>query len=251
MKKLKHLYLPVAAVLFSAAALYLRRQLYAVALDSKGLLLSGHPLEAALWAVVLGGGILLTLAASRLGGANLYEENFRSSIPAFCGNAFMSATVLAMAMNQSLSMPGRIDLVWRFLGFLTAPGLLWAALCRSMGKKPFFGIHGALSAFLLLYLISRYQLWSSNPQLQDYVFELLAAAALTLFSYHCAAFEADTGSRRMQLATGMLSVLLCGAAVPYSGFPNLYLCGLIWAVTDLCALTPPMQKDEVAGHDPS
>ena len=251
MKKLKNMLLPFTAVVFSAAALYLRRQLYAVALDGKGLLLTGHPLETALWAVVLGGALLFILAASRLGGTNLYEDNFHPSLLAFCSNAFLSATVMTMALNHVLPLSEKVNLAWRVLGFLTAPGLLWVSICRSMGKKPFFGVHGALSVFLLLHLISRYQLWSGNPQLQDYVFELLAFVALILFSYHCTAFEADMGSRRMQLATGLLTILLCGAAIPYSDFPNLYICGLIWAATDLCCPFLPPKEVEVDSDEAS
>ena len=245
MTKLKNMILPAVAVLFSAAAWFLRRELYAAALDSKGLLLSGHPLETALWAVVLGGGLALVLAASQLKGSDLYGDNFTPSIPAFCGNALMCATVLAMVLYQVLPMSEKVNLVWKALGFLTAPGLLWVAICRSMGKKPFFGVHGGLCVFLLLYLISRYQGWSGNPQMQDYVFELLASVALILFSYYCTAFEADSGSRRMQLATGLLAVLLCGAAIPCSEFPNLYICGLIWAATDLCCPFQPPKEVEV------
>ena len=144
MTKLKNMILPAVAVLFSAAAWFLRRELYAAALDSKGLLLSGHPLETALWAVVFGGGLAMVLAASQLKGSDLYEDNFTPSIPAFCGNALMCATVLAMVLYQVLPMSEKVNLVWKALGFLTAPGLLWVAICRSMGKKPFFGVHGGL-----------------------------------------------------------------------------------------------------------
>ena len=151
MKKLKNMLLPFAAVVFSAAALYLRRQLYAVALDGKDLLLTGHPLETALWAVVLGGALLFILAASRLGGTNLYEDNFHPSLLAFCSNAFLSATVMTIALNHVLPLSEKVNLAWRVLGFLTAPGLLWVSICRSMGRKPFFGVHGALSVFLLIY----------------------------------------------------------------------------------------------------
>ena len=143
MKKLKHLYLPVAAVLFSAAALYLRRQLYAVALDEKGLLLTGHPLETALWAVVLGGALLFILAASRLGGSNLYEDNFHPSLLAFCSNAFLSATVMVMALNQVLPLSEKVNLAWRILGFVThrdcsgyPSAALWAGSPSSVSTEP-------------------------------------------------------------------------------------------------------------------
>ena len=90
--------------------------------------------------------------------------------------------------------------------------------------------------------------FGNYPFLQSVGYSLLitvASVALILFSYYCAAFEADAGSRRMQLAAGLTAILLCGAAVPYSAFPNLYLCGLIWAATDLCCPFQPTKEVEV------
>ena len=114
-----------------------------------------------------------------------------------------------------------------------------------------FLLYVVVCLFLMVHIVTRYQLWSGNPQIQDYVFDLLAMVALTLFSYQCTAFEADRGNRQLQLGTGLLAILLCGAALGRSEMTMLCAAGMVWAATDLCHLTPPQSKDEVDCHDPS
>ena len=68
-----------------------------------------------------------------------------------------------------------------------------------------------------------------------------------LFSYYQTAFDVGMGKRRMQLGTGLLTVFACFAAIPGSQTALLYLTGGIWALTNLCALTPadsePVMED--------
>ncbi len=241
--------LPGAVLILSVAAYFLRRRLYAVAVDEKGLLIAHHPLGLLLWAVILAGAVLILLTVRKLDGSRVYEDNFAPSNTAALGHFLMGCTALMMTLLSDFPLPDPVGTIWKALGLMTAAAMLWAGFCRTKGKKPFFGVHAALCLFLLLYLVSRYQLWSSNPQLQDYVFELLALVCLTLFSYHYAAFELGTGSRRMLLATGLLAVLLCGAANFRSQIPALYFSGLVWAAADLCRLDPPPKKDEVDAHE--
>ena len=246
MKELKKKSLLLPAVMGLGAAAYcLRRALYTTAVDEKGLLIANHPLTFALWAVVFSGGLLIAGAVWKGGGSDRYEDNFGPSQAGALGHFLMAGTVLVMALRSDFPLPGPIGQVWRVLGFLTAPAMVWGGICRKTGRKPFFGIHAALCLFLLLYLVSRYQLWSGNPQLQDYVFELLAAVTLTLFAYQHAAFAVDMGSQRMLTAMGLLTVLLCGGALYGAEMPGLYLCGAVWAAVDL------PKKDEVKPHDPS
>lgn len=243
-------WLPLAAVGFGIAALILRRLLYAAAMDNMGLLTANHPLEIALWAVVLTGAVLLLSAVQKMQGSWEYENNFTASTASFLGHALMGCAILTMVMQGTFPLPGPIAVIWKVLGFAAAPAMLWAGICRKNGQKPFFGIHAATCLFLLLYLVSQYQTWSGNPQLQDYIFDLLAMVALILFSYHCAAFESGMGKRRMQLAAGLMSILLCGVALSGGETPMLYAGGVAWAASDLCRLSLSKEVG-VDIHDPS
>ena len=50
--------------------------------------------------------------------------------------------------------------------------------------------------FFLVHIVTRYQLWSANPQMQDYVFALLGAMALMFFGFYEASQAADCGNPR-------------------------------------------------------
>jgi len=244
-------WLPAVVLSLSILALSLHRGLYAVALDEKGLLIARHPLTFMLWAAVLAGAALILLTVRNLDGSNVYEDNFAPSTLALLGHIHIGLTVALMAMLYPLPMGGPISFLWKVLGILCGGAMIWGGICRKKGTKPFFGIHAGLTVFLLLYLLSRYQSWSGNPQLQDYVFELLALVFLVLFSYQFAAFEAGMGSRRSQLITGLFVLLLWGPASFRGQVPGLYFSGAFWAVTNLCRLIPPPEKDEVESHDPA
>lgn len=250
MKNLKKVeYLPLTVLAFGILGLALRRLLYAFAVDEKNLLVSGHPLETALWAVVLAGVAVIVLFVRKLDGSNAYEDNFGPSAVAALGHFLMGYSILMLVLLDEPGMPGRIGTVWQVMGFVTAPALVWAGFCRLKGKKPFFLIHGLTSVFLLLHVVTHYQHWSGNPQLQDYVFDLFAAVMLMLFSYYAAAFEAGMGKRRMQLATGLLALLLCGVSLSGTEFPGLYVSGSVWAAADLCRLMPKPKPRESEGTD--
>ncbi len=243
------LFLAVWALAILAA--FLRRGLYLHAVDARGLLISRHPLEIALWAVVLAGVAVIIGIVWKLDGSNAYEENFDASASAALGYFLLAYVIGMMVLLNNFQGTDQIARLQRILGAIAVPGLVWGGIRRIRGKMPFFGIHVVLCLFLLLYLISWYQLWSGNPQLQDYVFDLLAAVALILFSYQCAAFEAGVGKRNMQLGFGLTAILFCGAALGRTEMTGLFAAGMVWAVTDLCRLAPPPKKEEVEHHDPS
>lgn len=244
----KHGLLLIAVWALACGAAFLRRALYIHAVDAKGLLVRNHPLALLLWAVVVLGGALILLSVRKLDGSNVYERNFEKCAPS--GYVLLAAVIGWMVLMDRFSGMARFAQPLQVLGGLCVPALIWGGICRFRGRRPFFLIHGALTVFLLLLLISRYQAWSGNPQLQDYVFDLLALVALTLFSYQTTAFEADRGNRRLHLATGLLAVLLCGAALGRTDMTGLCAAGMVWAAMDLCRLTPP-EKDEVDEHDPA
>lgn len=242
-KKRKWL-LPAVAAL-GILAMALRMGLYALAADRKGLLVSGHPLETALWAVVLAGAALIVLAVFGMDGSARYEDNFRSSGFAAAGNFLMGAAVAMTAVLDGAKMTGPAAAALTVLGCGAAAAFLAAGYCRLKGKKPFFLTHAVGCVFLLLNIVVHYRSWSGDPQLQDYIFDLLAGVMLMLFCYYTAMFEADAGKRRMQLATGLMAVLFGLTAQSDSEFFVLCVSGVIWAASDLCTLEPrPKESGE-------
>ena len=114
--------------------------------------------------------------------------------------------------------------------------LLLAGISRALGKRPFFLLHVVVCLYFLLHIVNHYQLWSSQPQMQDYIFSLLGVMALMFFSFYTAALEADCGNDRMLFGMGLSAIYLCCAELARSSCPWLYLGGLVWVLTDLCSM---------------
>lgn len=238
--------LPALTAGLGVIGLALRWLLYAVAPDEKNLLPLYHPLEIALWLVTAAAVALIVVTVRKLDGSNRYADNFGPSLPAAAGHFVAAAGILLTVLMTDMDMSGAVVKAWKVLGFLSAPALVLAGLGRMQGKRPMFLSHMVVCLFFVLHILNNYQIWSGNPQLQDYVFSLFGGAALMLFVFYQAAFEVGLGKRRMQLATGLLAVFFGCVALSGSGYPMLYFGGAVWAFTDLCALTPVPKRQRPA-----
>jgi len=212
----------------------LRTALYAAALDEKNLLRSGHVLSYMVWAVTAAAVAVAAAGALRQRGSEKYADHFGPNVPGAAGAAVLGIAlgITVFAMGTPFTLLEKL----RFAaGVACVPGMLYVAVCRLRGKQPLFLCHSLLCVFLALYLVSHYRLWSGNPQLQDYVFGMLALVVLALFSYQQAAFDVDSGKPKLQLLTGLLSGFLCTAALCRTEYPWLYVAGAVWSLTNLCS----------------
>lgn len=230
----KRMGLPAAMLLSGTAAMLLRRQLYLTAVDAKGLLLRHAPLEMLLLALTAAAAIVVFLAVKNDRGSELYEDNYSASVPAALGHVAAAAGIFLQVRWTVPGMGGYLGSVWQLLGLAAPVCLVLAGVLRLMGKKPFFLLHVIPCLFLLVHVVNSYQLWSSNPQLQDYLFALLASISLILLAHYTAAFEAGLGNRKLVLGTGMMAVYLCLAELGWTDSPALYFGCMLWALTGMC-----------------
>ena len=241
-KLLKPRFLPVMAAALGGIALVLRRLLYGLAMDTRGLLVSGHPLETAL--IVLTGLVLLgiVLKAESLYGSEEYADNFRADKPAAVGHLLAAAGIYLTAVTHQPLMRNYIGQFWQCLGYLAPVCLAAAGYYRFRGQKPLFLLHLIPCLFLVFHIVDHYQQWSGNPQMQDYVFALLGAMTLMFFAFYSAAFEVGMGNRRLHLGMGLAAVYLCLAELAMTEYPFLYLGGAAWALTGLCNPKPRRRR---------
>ena len=208
-------------------ALLLRLNL--VAVDEKNLLRSAHPLSWAVWAVAAVCVVLALLTARKTREGKTLSLS--DPICAFGHGIFALMLVIGVyAMGPAVSVVEKLCMV---MGWLSAVCLGYGAFCHATGKRVFFGCYCVVCVFFALYLVGRYQVWSSNPQLLDYVFAMLSCVMLTLFAYQNAALCVGIGSRRMWLATGLLAVSFGFAAIYSWNHMLLHLGGAVWAMTTL------------------
>lgn len=244
-------FLTFAALASGALALVLRWALYALAVDEKGLLPVVHPLEALLWVLTAAAAAFLIFRVRKLDGSNRYTDNFGPSLPALAGAWAMAAGILATVLTADAAYASPMSLLWKVTGFLSVPALVLTGLARKQGKRPLFLFHFVVCVHFALHMVSRYQSWSGNPQLQDYFYSLFGIVLLMLFAFYQAAFDVGSGKRRMQLAIGLLAAYCCLAALAHTECPALYLGGGVWTLTGLCTQSPVprRQKQEAPAQD--
>lgn len=235
-------YLPHLSLGAGLIGLLLQGLLFLLTLDQKGLVASGHFLNILAWIVLIAVNVLFAVAVSRLHGHNRYGDNYPASTLGAIGSFALAAGIL-VTVPFHLDLQGNLlAVLWLVLAVLTVPSLIFTGLCRRSGKRPAFLFHSVTCLFFAIHLVHCCQSWSSEPQIETYGFSLLASIALMLSAYHRAAFDSGIGRRRMQLFTGLAAGCLCLAAIPGSQHKLMYLTGSLWALTNLCVLTPPRRR---------
>lgn len=223
-------------LLLGIGAMVLRKLLYLMAVDVKGLLVRNHPLEIALAALTAAALTVLVLAVRKQKGSENFADCYTADLPAAFGNVAAGAGIALTVLTTDPGMGGYLESAWRILGLAAPVCMCVAGIARMWGRKPFFLLHVAVCLFFVVHIVTRYQLWSGNPHMQDYVFALLGAMTLMFFGFYTSAMEADCGSRRMSVGMGLAAIYLCCAELSRSDCPWLYLGGILWVLTDLCSL---------------
>lgn len=219
--------------------LVLGRLLYALALDERGLLVRGHLLSILLCLL-----IPISLAVVLLPLPGRKEEvraDFTPGPWASLGHGLAAAAILGAVVTGDAASPGGTGILWQILGVLAALGLVFAAWQQCRGKAPGFAGYLALCLFLLSHLVAHYRQWCADPQILDYLFELLGAGMWMLFAYYRACDRVGLGKPRMCLATGLLTVTFCLCALGTRADVWLCLAGAIFAGT--CLYSPTHREE--------
>ena len=237
-KYLNPIYLPWFIPAAGLLGIGLRVWLLADGFDKKGLLITGHPADALIWiltALVLA---LLVISCLPLVQASKYSFNYPASVTGAAGEALGAIGILAACIRTLSGTTDIVTAVCLVLGFLAVPALGYGAWCRLNGQQPPMYFHGTVCLFWMMRLVCQYRIWSPDPQLQDYGFQLLATVFLMLSSFHRAAFDADMGQRRLSAIFQLGAIYFCMISIPGCKDWLLYLCCGIWTALNLCSLLP-------------
>ena len=223
----------------------LRLLMYRIGFDEKNILSASHPLHLFCLGMTAMLAVYLLLHTSRLKGSSDPNLNFPRSGPRQMGlfSAGCLMTLHALTLTEETS--SLLALCRMLLAFGSAGGMVLCALFPGKLRRVHIVCRGMICLFFALDMLARYQVWSGNPQLPDYVFQVLACVTLCLCSYHRLAFDTGLGKRRTLLFTSLMAIylnLLC-AAGPET--PIFYLGGALWAAGCICtAETPPEQEGQ-------
>lgn len=228
--------------------LVLRLALYGTGIDEKGLLISGHWAGIALWVLsALVAAALLFLTRS-IRGPEEYCDACPESFTAGLGALVLAAGILLTTISGFAESSSSVEQTVWLLGVASVISMAWVSFCRFSGKKPPFLCYGAVCLYFALRMVSRYQFWSSDPQLQDYVFYLGAYVALMLTAYHHAAFAAGIGRHRSLWLLSLAAVYLCCLSLKGTSDTLLLFTAGIWAFTNLTGVQPKSRRQRPALH---
>lgn len=210
--------------------------------DDKGFLKTGHFSGILLWifaAITAGVVIYGCLPVVE---ANKYTFNFPASLPGAVGEGVLGIGILVAGILTLSGSSGFLAVATAIVAFLSVPLLVLCSLYRWKGVKPLFLLHGIVCLFWVLRLISLYRDWSPEPQLQHYIFQLLANIFMMLSCYQRTAFDTGSGNRRAHAITHLAAIFFCCLSIVGSRDWYLYIACVLWAITDLCRLTPMPKK---------
>ena len=157
------------------------------------------------------------------------------------GALFLSAATLLQtrASSQFLSLIAAV------LGAVCCVMSLWAAVAAFRGKQPPVPAFFPAVVFFMLFLVCRYRQWSGEPELQRYLYQMLATVALLLTAYRWASMTVVKRDAWNYLPISRAALFFCLAAVADGSFLLLYGCMALSIAVDGCT---PVQK-KVQGEE--
>lgn len=204
--------------------------------DAGGLLprnhITGILLLLLLAALMVALGLILRKAGSDAGYPQLFPPSPLTAILSMIGATGMAIGSFTVSAAPALRM------VLIVLGILWAAGGLLAAYCRLRKQKPHYLLYGIGVLFFAIRAILCYRTFGSEPQLQLYLFEILASVFLLLTAYYRAELTVWTGHCRL-FAFFCQTALFC-CCVCLTGQDRLFwLSAIVYLASDCCVLPAP------------
>ena len=224
---LKHIIALVltAGILGSA----LRFWLFSSGIDSKGLIIAKHPANALsfiLTAVVLGA-LYVILRRTRTG--NL---QFSASLPAAIGCWIAALGILLADSYNPSDSQDNVAVISLILGLAAIVALIALGVRHLRGTRPNILLRSCITIYLMVHLISQYRVWSGEPQLQEYFFQLTASVFLMLATYHRTALDDGRGNRRWAAFFQLGALFFCCLAI-VDGDRPFYFSMALWTALSI------------------
>lgn len=252
-----------STALAGLSSLALHRYMMDNCFDAKGLLIAGNLPGMLLVAVGVVFGVCLLLMLRTVGGDGEYADNFPRDL--LSGALLVAAgAVMAWAVPRlgQATEPVAQELAGTWVGtmdrithacmtalpWLAAASMAVLGLLRMAGRKSSLCFGAVICLYYMLTLVSDYRLWSADPQIQDYAYQLLSGVLLMLCSFHRTCCDAGIIQRRKLIFTGLAASVCCMASLSMDFQRPFYLASALWAAGCVCnvAVLPPDPEPEEA-----
>lgn len=217
--------------------------------DEKGFVTRGHISGILLLVLTAAFAVMLFLLTRVLIQGSKYRFNFPASDTGGIGAAVAAAGIAIASVVELTAAADTLETFCALLGILSAAALLFVGHSRWKGLHPSTLFHIMICAWLVLRLICLYRSWSSEPQLEDYCFQLLAIVCAMLATYQRAAFDANFGKRFPHAFFSLASVYCCILSLAGPDGAVLYLSLGMWLFTDLCNLRAMPRRHRRENHE--
>lgn len=172
----------------------------------------------------------------KMKGTRKYLHLFTASTPAAGGIVGVAASLLILSIVDLAGGAKGLSLWRSIVGILGALALIPCALCRKTGKRPVWLCWGLVTVYFVLTLVGNYSIWSSQPVLNKFLYQLLANSVLMLTAYQQSAADAGIGSLKEYLILSLMCVVLCPIAMMGSSRWLMYLAFFVYHVLNLMSL---------------
>ena len=237
-KHLNSILLPLLTIGLGIFGALLRGIYFSSATDSQGLLQPFHPAQILLWVLTLGFAVFLLLNIRKLPQGAKYTFNFPLSPIHAIGDGVSGLGFLIFSVSLFASETDPLSLLCATLGLGSTIALILLGLYRWKGTRPTPVFSIILCVFLILRLISCYQLWSPNPQMEEYLFPLFANVFALLSCYYDATFTDSAGNRARHTFFHLFAVYCAIVSLPECDNVVFYLTVCVFMLSNLCNLTP-------------
>ncbi len=207
--------------------------------DNRGLLPSVHVasiISLLLLVATLG---LCLLIQRKAPPATDYGKLFPRSPVASAGTAIAAVGMLISAFSMPAS--GILALLTPIFGSLAGGALLVTAYCRFQGLRPNCLLHSVVAVFFIVRTMACCQTWGAEPQLQLYLFPLLACLFLLIAAYFRAELDVLQKSS-FQYAFFSQGALMCCLSSATHSQGLFYLSVSLWLAADFFVLPPAGQE---------
>lgn len=224
-------YLPGITALLGCGAAALRLWLNST-LDDQGLLADVMAPRVLLMMVTILAGAVVLLPCLPMAGGGKYSLKAFSALPGVIGMAIGAVLVGISSVASLLGAHEAMETLTAVLGMIATTALLLTVRARICREKVGLLLPGMVCAFLILHLLSGFRTWGGYPQVDRYLFQLLAGICLMLAQYQMAALCCDKGNQRLYTITHLGALYFCIGALPGSGDVLFYLGAAVWVGTN-------------------
>lgn len=222
----------LCAMTLSAGAfgLLLRVWLFATGVDEKGLLRGSHPANIMIF--LLTALVMAALVVCVLKCAKVMGKPFKASNTAAAGCIVAAIGILIANVLEMTQATDTVTMISSVVGVLAAVSFFYLGVRRKEGHRSSMAAYSVIILYYMTHLVVQYRMWSAEPQLQKYMFPLLASVFLMLCAYHRSALDIHGKQFRYYIFFNQAALFFCCLSLNTDSW-LFYLAMAAWAATDL------------------